>query len=150
VVAAQEGGRAPVVAEVWPEVMATAPRQAPVATKARVEVPAEAAQGLVPAGGSRAVVVEVPDDDSPPPGWDQWASFPTLSPESQEGALVRRRKGHMVAGGRGHGAEASSSRVGHSAQVEGVPDDPPVFTDAQASWSCGESSAATAPRSTVR
>jgi hypothetical protein len=38
----------------------------------------------------------------------------------------------MVAGGRGHGAEASSSRVGHSAQVEGVADDPPAFADAQA------------------
>jgi hypothetical protein len=77
------------------------------------------------------VVVEVPDDDSPPPGWDQWVSFPTLSPESQEGALMRRRDGHMVAGGRGHGAEASSSRAGHSAQVEGIADDPPVFADAQ-------------------
>jgi hypothetical protein len=54
-----------------------------------------------------------------------------LSPASQEGALVRRREGHMVAGGRGHGAEASSSRAGHSAQVEGVPDDPPAFADAQ-------------------
>jgi hypothetical protein len=77
------------------------------------------------------VVVEIPDDDSPPPGWDQWASFPTLSPESQEGALVRRREGHMVAGGRGHGAEASSSRAGHSAQVEGIAGDPPAFADAQ-------------------
>jgi hypothetical protein len=37
----------------------------------------------------------------------------------------------MVAGGRGHGAEASSSRAGHSAQVEGVADDPPAFADAQ-------------------
>jgi hypothetical protein len=37
----------------------------------------------------------------------------------------------MVAGGRGHGVEASSSRVGHSAQVEGVADDPPAFADAQ-------------------
>jgi hypothetical protein len=26
--------------------------------------------------------VEIPDDDSPPPGWDQWVSFPTPSPES--------------------------------------------------------------------
>jgi hypothetical protein len=77
------------------------------------------------------VVVEIPDDDSPLPGWDQWASFPTLSPESQEGALVRRRDGHMVAGGRGHGAEASSSRAGHSAQVEGIAGDPPAFADAQ-------------------
>jgi hypothetical protein len=25
-------------------------------------------QGPAPAGGSRAVVVEIPDDDSPPPG----------------------------------------------------------------------------------
>jgi hypothetical protein len=80
-------------------VMVTAPRQAPVVTEARVEAPAEAAQGLAPASGPRAVVVEVPNDDSPPPGWDQWASFPTLSPESQEGALVRRREGHIVAGG---------------------------------------------------
>jgi hypothetical protein len=30
----------------------------------------EAAQGPVPTGGSRAEVVEVLDDDSPPPGWD--------------------------------------------------------------------------------
>jgi hypothetical protein len=77
------------------------------------------------------VVVEIPDDDSPPPGWDKWASIPTLSPESQEGALVRRRDGHMVAGGRGHGVEASSSRAGHSAQVEGIAGDPPAFADAQ-------------------
>jgi hypothetical protein len=96
-----------------------------------VEEPAEVAQGPALAGGSRAEVVEVPDDDSPPPGWDQWASFPTLSSEPQEGALVRRREGHMVAGGRGHGAEASSSRAGHSAQVEGAAGDQPAFADAQ-------------------
>jgi hypothetical protein len=76
-------------------------------------------------------VVEIPDDDSPPPGWDQWVSFPTLSPESQEGAIVRRREGHMVAGGRGHSAEASSSRTGRSAPVEGLVGDPPAFADAQ-------------------
>jgi hypothetical protein len=44
---------------------------------------------------------------------------------------VRRREGHMVAGSRGHGAEASSSRAGHSAQVEGIAGDPPAFSDAQ-------------------
>jgi hypothetical protein len=37
----------------------------------------------------------------------------------------------MVAGGRGHGAEASSSRAGHSAPVEGIAGDPPAFADAQ-------------------
>jgi hypothetical protein len=93
-------------------------------------VRAEAAQGPAPAGGSRAAVVEIPDDDSPPPGWDQWASS-TLSPGSREGALVRRREGHMVAGGRGYGTEASSSRAGHSAQVEGAAGDPPAFANAQ-------------------
>jgi hypothetical protein len=96
-----------------------------------VEVLAEAALGPAPTSSSRAVVVEIPDDDFLPPGWDQWASFPTLSPESQEGALVRRRDGHIVAGGRGHGAEASSSCAGHSAQVEGIVGDPPAFADAQ-------------------
>jgi hypothetical protein len=62
---------APVVAEARSEVMAVAPRLAFAATEARVEAPVEAAQGPVPAICSRAEVVEVPDDDSPPPGWDQ-------------------------------------------------------------------------------
>jgi hypothetical protein len=37
----------------------------------------------------------------------------------------------MVAGGRGHGAEASSSRVGRSAPGEGRVGDPPASADAQ-------------------
>jgi hypothetical protein len=37
----------------------------------------------------------------------------------------------MVAGGRGLGAEASSSRVGRSAPGEGRVDEPPTFADAQ-------------------
>jgi hypothetical protein len=36
-----------------------------------------------------------------------------------------------VAGGRGHGAEASSSRSGRSTPVEGLAGDPPAFSDAQ-------------------
>jgi hypothetical protein len=44
---------------------------------------------------------------------------------------VRRHEGHMVVGGRGHGAEASSSRAGRPAQVEGAVDDPPAFADAR-------------------
>jgi hypothetical protein len=106
---------APVVAEAQPEVVVAAPRQAPAVVEAQVEAPVEATQRPAPAGGSRAEVVEVLDDDSLPPGWDQWASFPTRSPEPQEGALVRRHEGLMVAGDRGHGAEASSSCAGHSA-----------------------------------
>jgi hypothetical protein len=37
----------------------------------------------------------------------------------------------MVAGGRGHGAEASSSRAGRSTPGEGRVGDPPAFADAQ-------------------
>jgi hypothetical protein len=45
----------------------------------------------------------------------------------------------MVAGGRGHDTEASSSRAGHPAQVEGIVDDPPAFADAQREQElCGE------------
>jgi hypothetical protein len=126
-----EGQRAPAVAETRLEAVAAAPRRELAALEARAEASVEAQQGPAPVGGSRAVVVEIPDDDSPPPGWDQWVSFPTPSPESQEGALVRRRDDHMVAGGRGHGAEASSSRAGRSAPGEGHVSDPPAFADAQ-------------------
>jgi hypothetical protein len=120
-----------VVAGARPEAVAAAPRREPAATEAQAEASTEVTQGPGPAGGSRAVVVEIQDDDSPLPGWDQWVIFPTLSLEFQDGALVRRREGHMVAGGRGHGVGASSSRAGHSAQVEGIAGDPPAFADAQ-------------------
>jgi hypothetical protein len=84
------------------------------------------------AGSSQAMAVEIPDDDAPPPGWDQWVNFSMPSPEPlEEGALVRQWDGHMVAGGRGHGAEASSSRVGRSASGEGRVDGPPAFADAR-------------------
>jgi hypothetical protein len=89
----------PVVAETRLETVAAAPRGEPVVTEARVEASLEASQGAAPADGSQAAVVEIPDDDSPLPGWDQWVSFSMPSPESQEGALVRRREGHMVVGG---------------------------------------------------
>jgi hypothetical protein len=37
----------------------------------------------------------------------------------------------MVAGGRGHGADSSSSHVGRSTPGEGRVGDPPAFVDAQ-------------------
>jgi hypothetical protein len=77
------------------------------------------------------MAVEIPDDDAPPLGWDQWVNLPMPSLEPQEGALVRRWDDHMVAGGRGHDAEASSSRAGPSASGEGRVDKPPAFADAQ-------------------
>jgi hypothetical protein len=77
------------------------------------------------------VAVEIPDDDSPPPGWDQWVNLPMPSPESQEGVLVRRWDGRMVARGQGLSAEASSSCASRSAPGEGRVDEPPAFADAQ-------------------
>jgi hypothetical protein len=124
------GRPAAVVVETRPEATAAASLREIAAAEARAEAAVEAQQEPALAGSSRAVVVEIPDDDSPPLGWDQWVSFPTPSPESQEGALVRRRDGHMVAGGRGHGTEASSSRAGRPAPGEGRVDGPSAFADA--------------------
>jgi hypothetical protein len=108
------------------------PQQEPAATEARSDEAVGAQQGPALAGSSRAMAVEIPDDDAPPPGWDQWVNFPMPSPEPQEeGVLVRRWDGRMVAGGRGHGAEASSSRAGRPALGEGRVDGPPAFADAQ-------------------
>jgi hypothetical protein len=28
------------------------------------------------------MAVEIPDDDTPPPGWEQWVNLPMPSPES--------------------------------------------------------------------
>jgi hypothetical protein len=72
------------------EAAVTAPRQEPATAEARPEVVVEARQEPALAGSSQATAVEIPDDDVPPPGWDQWASLPTPAPEPQAGALVRR------------------------------------------------------------
>jgi hypothetical protein len=99
---------------------------------------------------SWAVVVEIPNDDSPPPGWDQWVNLPVPSPESLVGAPVRRWDGHMVAGGQGHGAEASSSRADRSAPGEGRVDVSPSFADAQEEQQLWGNSVTMAPHSTGR
>jgi hypothetical protein len=106
-------------------------QQEPATAEARSEAVVGAQQEPTLAGSSRAMAVEIPDDDAPPPGWDQWVNLPMPSPESQEGALVRRWDDHMVAGGRGHSAEASSSRAGPFASGEEHVDEPPAFADAQ-------------------
>jgi hypothetical protein len=40
-----------------------------------------------PIDDSQATVVEIPDEDVPPPGWDQWVSLPAPAPEPPTGAL---------------------------------------------------------------
>jgi hypothetical protein len=64
---------------------AAAPQQELAATEARSEAAVGAQQEPAPADSSRAMAVEIPDDDAPPPGWDQWVNLPMPSPEPQEG-----------------------------------------------------------------
>jgi hypothetical protein len=64
-----------------------------------------------PAGDNQVAVVDVPDDDVPPPGWGQWKSLPAPAPEPPVGVLVMRKDGCVMSGRTTHGAEASSSRA---------------------------------------
>jgi hypothetical protein len=40
-----------------------------------------------PVDASQAAVVEIPDEDVPPPGWDQWVNLPAPAPEPRRGCL---------------------------------------------------------------
>jgi hypothetical protein len=140
---AAEARLAPAAAEAQLETVVAVAQQEPMTTVVRPEAVAVEQQGPALASSSQATAVEIPDDDVPPPGWDQWASLPTPAPEPQAGALVRRWDGHMVAGGSRHGAEASSSRAGRPAPSDpavslgrgqervDAPPPPPHFADAQ-------------------
>jgi hypothetical protein len=90
--------------------------------------------------GSQVAVVEIPDDDTPPLGWDQWGNLPAPAPEPPVGALVVRDDGRVTSGRPADGAEASSSRAvlpasdGATARPETGREraitPPPHFTDA--------------------
>jgi hypothetical protein len=64
-----------------------------------------------PIDDSQAVVVEIPDDDVPPPSWDQWVSLPAPAPEPPTGALMVRDDGGATLGYPADSAGASSSRA---------------------------------------
>jgi hypothetical protein len=64
-----------------------------------------------PIHDSQAAVVEIPDEDVPPPGWDQWVYLPAPAPEPPTGVLVVRNDGGVVLGHPTDSAEASSSRA---------------------------------------
>jgi hypothetical protein len=63
-----------------------------------------------PVDDSQAAVVEIPDEDVPPSGWDQWVNLPAPVPEPPTGLLVVRDDGSMAPGRPADDAEASSSR----------------------------------------
>jgi hypothetical protein len=69
----------------------------------------------VPTAVDQAAVVEIPDDDTLPPGWGQWENWPTLAPEPAARVLVTREDGCMMPRRSTHGAEALSSRAGLTA-----------------------------------
>jgi hypothetical protein len=77
------------------------------------------------------LAVEIPDDDAPLSGWDQWMNLPMSSPEPLAGALITRWDGHMVAGGSRRGVEASSSRAAPPGLGEERVDEPLAFADSQ-------------------
>jgi hypothetical protein len=56
-------------------------------------------------------MVEIPDDDALPPGW-QWENWPAPAPEPVAGVLVMREDDCVMPRQPTHGAEASSSRTG--------------------------------------
>jgi hypothetical protein len=113
-----------------------------------------------PVSSSQAAVVEVPDDDTLPPGWDQWGSLPAPAPEPPVGVLVMRDDGCVMSGRPTDGAEASSSCAAPPAsdgtaacpeqEEERVDVALAHFADARPNRRSGRNSATTVPCSTGR
>jgi hypothetical protein len=90
---AAEAQQAATVAELQQPATVAESQQAAMVRAATTVVEVAAPSNLpapAAAGSPRAEVVEVPDDDVPPPGWDQWASLPASAPEPPTGALMVR------------------------------------------------------------
>jgi hypothetical protein len=62
-----------------------------------------------PVDDCQVAAVEIPDEDVPPPEWDQWVSLPAPAPEPPTGVLVMRDDGGVALGRPADGTEASSS-----------------------------------------
>jgi hypothetical protein len=93
VVMAAEAQQAATVAEPRQPSTAAEPQLAAMVMTATTAVAVAAPSTLLApaaADSPRAAVVEVPDDDVLPPGWDQWASLPASAPEPPTEALVVR------------------------------------------------------------
>jgi hypothetical protein len=82
-----------------------------VAVTTAVVAVTEAPLVPAPAAVAKAAVLEIPDDDAPPPGWGQWESWPAPTLEPVVVVLVVREDGCVVPRRPTHGAEASSSHA---------------------------------------
>jgi hypothetical protein len=135
-VAAMELLQAATAAETRQAATAAEPRQAATvttATTATVVAVPSTPPAPAAAGNPRAVVVEVPDDDVPPPGWDQWASLPASAPEASTGALVVMDDGGVAASSSHDALPSSGSptvRPEQERERAGAP--PDHFVEAQA------------------
>jgi hypothetical protein len=105
-------------------------------------------------------MVEVLDDDAPPPEWGQWENWPATAPEPAAGVLVVREDSCVVPRQPTHGAEASSHALPYPPQMSpsharsrggSTPaHHRPTSMMPRPSRRCGRSSETTAPRSTTR
>jgi hypothetical protein len=86
--------------------VSTRPQQEGMAAEATAV--ASVSPTLVPTAGDHAVV-DVADDDAPPPGWGQWGNQPATAPERMSGVLVMWEDDCVMSQRPVHGAEASSS-----------------------------------------
>jgi hypothetical protein len=128
-----------------------------VAVTAVVTSVSEVPSAPIPAAVDQATVVEIPDDDTLPPGWGQWESWPVPALEPAAGVLVMREDGCVMSRQPTHGADASSSRASLPASnttVAHLEQDPPVrrrptSTKPRPSRRCGKSFETTGPRSTT-
>jgi hypothetical protein len=66
-------------------------------------------------------MVEIPDNDAPPPGWGQWENWPALAPEPAVGVLVMREDGCVMSRHPTHGTEASLSPPPRARWHRGAP-----------------------------
>jgi hypothetical protein len=71
---------------------------------------ASASPAPIPAAGDQAVV-DITDDDAPPPGWGQWGNRPASATEPAARVLVMREDDCVMPQCSAHDAEASSPRA---------------------------------------
>jgi hypothetical protein len=103
---ASEGPRSAAVAVESQQAVA-APSAAMTTTVTAPSVPPAPA----PIDDSQAAAMEIPNEDVPPPGWDQWVSLPAPAPEPPTGAVVVRDDGGAALGCPADGVGASLSRA---------------------------------------
>jgi hypothetical protein len=153
--AASEGPRSAAVAAESQQAVAV-PSAAMTTAVAAPSVPPAPA----PIDDSQAAVVEIPDNDVPPPGWDKWVSLLAPAAEPPTGGVVVRDDGSAALGcpvdgtGPRHRAPPSQFRAAprhiRSRSRSASAHRRPTLSRPRPSRSCGRSFTTTALHSTER